>query len=165
MAKWVGGIDDDPDRVSQDVAQAVSPEIPTLYWRPGCSYCSRLRHRLHKLGVQVTEINIWEDPAAAEQLRRITGGSETVPTVMIGGKSLVNPTATAVVDLLEARPVRPAAREQARPRATRNLLQWVTIGAVMAASFMVDGFGNHALSWGLDGLALVVYGAFRLTRA
>lgn len=47
-----------------------------LYWRPGCGFCHRLPADLDRAGIERTEHN----------------GNETVPTVVIGRKGLVNPT-------------------------------------------------------------------------
>jgi mycoredoxin len=68
----------------------VSPQV-IVFWRPGCPYCWRLRSKLRRAGVQVDEVNIWEDPAGAAFVRSIAGGDETVPTVRVGTQSLVNP--------------------------------------------------------------------------
>ena len=76
-----------------------SPRV-TFYWRPGCGFCSLLRRQLEDVGVDLDERNIWQDPRAAEFVRAVAGGSETVPTVVVGDKALVNPRATAVVELL-----------------------------------------------------------------
>lgn len=46
------------------------------------------------------ERNIWTDPAAAARVRAATGGSETVPTVVIGSRALVNPSAALVVEVM-----------------------------------------------------------------
>jgi len=70
-----------------------------VYWRPGCPYCWNLRLGLRRRGLLTTEVNIWADADAAATVRRVAGGNETVPTVIIGHTSLVNPTAPAVVDL------------------------------------------------------------------
>jgi glutaredoxin-like protein len=64
----------------------------TVFWRPGCPYCWRLRSKLRRAGVHTDEVNIWEDTAAAAFVRSITGGDETVPIVRIGSQSLVNPS-------------------------------------------------------------------------
>ena len=64
----------------------------TLYWRPRCPYCIRLRWQVRRARLPVREVNIWKDPAAAARVRQITGGDETVPTVTIGPTSLVNPS-------------------------------------------------------------------------
>jgi mycoredoxin len=72
----------------------------TLYWRPGCPYCWRLRTTLKRAGVPVDEINIWEDPAGAAFVRSVTGGDETVPTVRIGTRSLVNPSPRHLLEMI-----------------------------------------------------------------
>ncbi len=63
-----------------------------VFWRPGCPYCARLRRALSRGGVHASWRNIWADPAAAQLVRRATGGDETVPTVVIAGRCYVNPT-------------------------------------------------------------------------
>ncbi len=141
----------------------VVPQVPTLYWRPGCPYCSSLRRRLRKLGVATNEVNIWQDPGAAGVLREITGGDETVPTVLIGGKALVNPSARAVLGLLEGKP-QPAGATGERSWTWHRVAQWIVIAAIIAGSFIVDSLGDHLMSWGLDGVALATLVAFRLTR-
>lgn len=70
-----------------------------MYWRPGCGFCSRLRHGLARLGVTVREVDIWEDPDAAAFVRSVARGCETVPTVVVGSTALVNPSADEVVAL------------------------------------------------------------------
>lgn len=69
----------------------------TVYWRPGCGFCHVLRRELDRAGVGRTEINIWEDPAAAAVVRSHAWGNETVPTVLVGDLALVNPTAKEVI--------------------------------------------------------------------
>ncbi len=69
-----------------------APQID-LYWRPGCGFCSSLRGQLDKLGIERIEHNIWEDPSKAEVVRAYANGNETVPTVVVGGVGLVNPSA------------------------------------------------------------------------
>ena len=73
-----------------------------VYWRPGCPFCSGLFRQLDKLGVEYTRTNIWDDSSAAAFVRSVANGNETVPTVSVGGKSLVNPRGADVVALLEA---------------------------------------------------------------
>lgn len=73
-----------------------TPAIEVL-WRPGCPYCSRLRRDLARAGVVTVEHDIWADPAAAARVRAATGGDETVPTVIIGKRALVNPDLRQVV--------------------------------------------------------------------
>jgi len=79
-----------------------------IYTRPGCPYCYRLRRGLRRRRVPFGEINIWHDSVAAATVRAHADGTETVPTVRIGGRWLVNPTAAAVSAAAgyPARPVR-----------------------------------------------------------
>lgn len=67
---------------------------PIVYWRPGCRYCLRLRRRLGRRAGAVHWVNIWRDPAGAAAVRAVTGGDETVPTVLAGGEAVVNPDPT-----------------------------------------------------------------------
>ena len=71
----------------------------TVYWRPGCPFCSSLRSGLRRAGLTVREVNIWEDPAAAAFVRSVARGNETVPTVSVGSVNLVNPSAKKVLSV------------------------------------------------------------------
>lgn len=71
-----------------------------MYWRPGCIFCLRLWlalrwHRLHP-----KMINISRDPDAAAFVRSVANGNETVPTVVIAGRPVVNPSPRVVVAAL-----------------------------------------------------------------
>ncbi|MEO7369860.1 MAG: glutaredoxin domain-containing protein, partial [Ilumatobacteraceae bacterium] len=79
---------------------AATHEI-VVYWRPGCPFCSRLRAGLRRSGLEVREINIWDDPAAAAFVRSVAGGNETVPTVVVDGLALVNPPTRRVLELAD----------------------------------------------------------------
>lgn len=72
-------------------------EAVTLYRRPGCPFCASLRCRLRRARLRLDEIDIWADPAAAATVRSITGGDETVPTVVVAGHAMVNPSARQVL--------------------------------------------------------------------
>ena len=72
-----------------------------VLWRPGCPFCSRLRRGLRRRGIATTEINIWDDRGAAERVRLVTDGDETVPTVFVGTMALVNPSVRDVVNAVE----------------------------------------------------------------
>ncbi|WP_234581135.1 glutaredoxin domain-containing protein [Micromonospora sp. MH99] len=65
--------------------------LPIMYWRPGCRYCLQLRFSLGRLARRAHWVDIWHDPAGAAAVRAITGGNETVPTVVLGGQAVVNP--------------------------------------------------------------------------
>ncbi|MET8908838.1 glutaredoxin domain-containing protein [Micromonospora sp. NPDC004551] len=64
---------------------------PVIYWRPGCRYCLRLRLRLGHRAGRAYWVNIWRDPDGAAAVRAVTGGDETVPTVVLPGEAVVNP--------------------------------------------------------------------------
>ncbi len=64
---------------------------PIIYFRPGCPCCARLRTTLGRRARRAYWVDIWADPAGAAAVRAVTGGDETVPTVVIGGISRVNP--------------------------------------------------------------------------
>ena len=87
------------------------PAEITVYWRPGCPFCSMLKRSLDRAGVATTEVNIWDDPASAAVVRGAANGNETVPTVEVGGRLLVNPSAKQV---MAAAGIAPAPR-RARP--------------------------------------------------
>jgi mycoredoxin len=74
-----------------------------LYWRPGCGFCMRLMRGLDQLGIERVEHNIWEDPADAAIVRQFANGNETVPTVVVDGVGLVNPSPRQLLDLLAER--------------------------------------------------------------
>lgn len=71
-----------------------------VYWRPGCTYCARLRARLGRAGRRATWVNIWQDPEAAAFVRSVNDGDETVPTVVIDGRPVTNPDPRLVLDRL-----------------------------------------------------------------
>lgn len=88
------------DGGDEPAAADAGGEAVILFWRPGCGFCASLRRVLEGEGVPVIEINIWEDARAAEAVRSITGGDETVPTVVVGEVALVNPTRRQVLKVL-----------------------------------------------------------------
>lgn len=68
-----------------------------LFWRPGCGFCSSLRNHLDQLGIERVEHNIWDEPDKADVVRSIANGNETVPTIVVGGFAMVNPSAGELV--------------------------------------------------------------------
>jgi mycoredoxin len=73
----------------------------TVYWRPMCGYCEVLKRDLVRRAIPFEAVDIWNDRSKAEVVREATGGDEIVPTVQVGERFLVNPSADAVADLLE----------------------------------------------------------------
>ncbi|MFD5336830.1 glutaredoxin domain-containing protein [Streptomyces hawaiiensis] len=64
---------------------------PVVYWRPGCTYCLRLRIRLGRDARRLHWVDIWRDPAGAAAVRAANQGDETVPTVVVAGRAHTNP--------------------------------------------------------------------------
>jgi len=73
-----------------------------VMWRPGCPFCSSLRRGLSRAGVATIEHDIWSSADAAARVRGATGGDETVPTVFVGNRALVNPSVRQVVAAIKA---------------------------------------------------------------
>lgn len=79
---------------------APNPAQPVrVYWRPGCMFCATLVRSLLRAGLEPEMRNIWEDDDAAAFVRANAGGNETVPTVSVGDRILVNPPADVVLEL------------------------------------------------------------------
>jgi mycoredoxin len=69
----------------------------TMYTTTWCAFCRRLKSQLALEGIEITEINIEEDPAAADYVMSVNGGCQTVPTVVFpDGSAMTNPSARAV---------------------------------------------------------------------
>lgn len=97
----------------------VEPTI-IVYWRPGCPFCSRLRRGLARAGVTTMEVNIWEDSSGAALVRSVANGNETVPTVTVGAKSMVNPSVQSVLDAVHVHDVPESIARVGRWRRRRN---------------------------------------------
>ena len=78
----------------------MSAERATVFWRPGCGFCTMLERGLRKAGVEYERRNIWEDPKAAEFVRSVNSGNETVPTVVVGTDVYTNPSVSTVLERL-----------------------------------------------------------------
>jgi mycoredoxin len=69
----------------------------TMYTTPWCGYCKRLKRQLAADGIEMTEIDIEQDQAAAEFVMTVNNGFQTVPTVVFpDGGALTNPSAATV---------------------------------------------------------------------
>jgi mycoredoxin len=68
-----------------------------MYTTPWCGFCRNLKRQLARVGIEVTEVDIEQDPAAAEYVMSVNGGNQTVPTVLFpDGTALTNPSASQV---------------------------------------------------------------------
>jgi hypothetical protein len=57
---------------------------------------------LEQVGLPTEDINIWEEPSAAATVRALAHGNETVPTVVVGDRALVNPSIDEVLEAVRA---------------------------------------------------------------
>jgi mycoredoxin len=68
-----------------------------MYTTQWCAFCKRLKAQLARDGIEMTEVDIERDPAAAEYVMSVNGGNQTVPTVVFpDGSVMVNPSAIQV---------------------------------------------------------------------
>ena len=67
--------------------------VPLVYWRPGCTYCMRLRIALNIRSRRAVWVNVSGDESASLRVRSANDGNETVPTVFVGDASYTNPSA------------------------------------------------------------------------
>jgi mycoredoxin len=72
------------------------PEL-TMYTTSWCGFCRNLKSQLGRLGIEMAEVDIEQDEAAAEFVMSVNGGNQTVPTVLFpDGSVMVNPSAAQV---------------------------------------------------------------------
>jgi mycoredoxin len=72
-------------------AEAEAHGLPLIYWRPGCTFCVRLRLALGTVGQRAVWVNVRRDPEASARVRSVNNGNETVPTVFVGEDHRTNP--------------------------------------------------------------------------
>jgi mycoredoxin len=72
-------------------------EPVVMYTTPWCGFCRRLKKQLEREGIEVSEVDIERDPAAADYVMSVNGGNQTVPTVVLpDGTALTNPSAVQI---------------------------------------------------------------------
>lgn len=65
----------------------------TMYTTTWCGYCVRLKSQMQREGITYQEVNIEEDPQAADFVGSVNGGNHVVPTVLLAdGRTLTNPS-------------------------------------------------------------------------
>ena len=75
----------------------------TMYTTPWCGFCRNLKRQLARDGIEMAEVDIERDEAAAEFVMSVNGGNQTVPTVVFpDGTALTNPSAAQVKAQLAA---------------------------------------------------------------
>jgi mycoredoxin len=88
------------DTPAKDAGSADGDAAPvvTVYSAPWCGPCTRLKQRLRELSVEFQEIDVEEDPEAAEWVISVNRGDRMIPTVRFAdGRVLRNPTADEVL--------------------------------------------------------------------
>ena len=69
----------------------------TIYTTHWCGYCARLKSELTREGIHFDEIDIEEQPEAADVVTKMNGGNRTVPTLVFAdGSALINPSVEQV---------------------------------------------------------------------
>ncbi len=96
----------------------------TVYWRPGCGFCSALIRQLESKAVPHQRVNIWDDPRAAATVRAAARGNETVPMVTVGPVALVNPRLDEVLSAATEH-VPHAVPEDWSPKQKGRLARWL----------------------------------------
>ena len=90
--------------ISHEQAQATAADEDVIvYWRPGCTYCARLKLGLRGASRNVSWVNIWQDPEAAAFVASKRDGNETVPTAVTGAGATIPATAESIKSQLAAR--------------------------------------------------------------
>jgi mycoredoxin len=74
-----------------------------MYTTTWCGYCRNLKRQLARDEIEMVEVDIERDEAAAEFVMSVNGGNQTVPTVLFpDGTALTNPSAAQVKKQLDA---------------------------------------------------------------
>ena len=82
---------------------APAPGSVTMFSTTWCGYCRRLKSQLEREGVGFTEINIEDDPGAADFVMRANDGNQTVPTLVFSdGSAFTNPSLWMVKEKLDS---------------------------------------------------------------
>ena len=61
----------------------VKQKTVTIYTTPDCQFCRQLREFLNERGFSFTEHNVIDEPDRLAEMRRLTGGSTSVPVVVL----------------------------------------------------------------------------------
>lgn len=85
-----------------------TPTLPaagtvTMFSTTWCGYCRVLKQALDREGIAYAEVNIEQEPGAADYVQEVNGGNQTVPTVLFpDGSALTNPSLAQVKAALAA---------------------------------------------------------------
>lgn len=77
--------------------------LVTMYSTPWCGYCHRLKSQLDREGIEITIVDIEQQPEAAAIVERVNNGNQTVPTLVYSdGTAQTNPSVKQVKEKLAA---------------------------------------------------------------
>lgn len=80
---------------------APAPGQVTMFTTTWCGYCRVLKRAMDREGLAYREVNIEEEPDAAEFVMSVNGGNRTVPTVLFpDGSAATNPPLSLVQERL-----------------------------------------------------------------
>lgn len=79
-----------------------SQQTVRMYSTTWCPDCHRAKAFLKSHGIGIEEIDIEQDPKAAELVMSHNDGKRRVPTLEIGGKYYGNPSFAELAELIEA---------------------------------------------------------------
>jgi len=129
--------------------------VAEVFWRPGCRYCSALRRELSRQGVPTSWHNIWADEQARQFVRSVNRGSETVPTVRVGSRTLTNPRAAQVSALVGG----DSGVQQGRPFLRRVwwAVSLLPLAGLITASELVTRQGPAGVGYLLDAVAVAAW--------
>ncbi len=83
--------------MTDDECDADDAPFVEFYTRSGCPISSSLLRKLRRSGVRLRLHDIWADEGDAAFVRSVARGSETVPTVVVGSRAFVAPSARTVL--------------------------------------------------------------------
>ncbi|MEZ5185140.1 MAG: mycoredoxin [Candidatus Nanopelagicales bacterium] len=64
-----------------------------MYTTAWCGYCVRLKSQMLRAGVEFDEVDIEQNPSAADFVGSVNGGNHVVPTVVLAdGRAMTNPS-------------------------------------------------------------------------
>ncbi|MBA8795631.1 mycoredoxin [Friedmanniella endophytica] len=82
---------------------AQNQDAITMYTTSWCGYCRRLKSQLQREGIGYAEVDIEEQPEAADVVTAVNHGNRTVPTLVFAdGSALTNPSVAQVRGRLDA---------------------------------------------------------------
>jgi mycoredoxin len=89
--------------VSVSVESLPQAGTVTMYSTVWCGYCRRLKAQMDREGIAYQVIDIEDHPDAADLVRSVNGGHQTVPTLVFeDGSALTNPSLAEIKAKLAA---------------------------------------------------------------